>query len=83
MCNLKKKRVCLAKGGNWSKYMSGISKGVPQKLVINNLEAFMRHGVPNLGISLVDLSGQNKDGISLSPTHTCYPLIKVGPGLYC
>lgn len=45
MCNLKKKkRVCIAKGGNWSKYMSGTSKGVPQKLVINSLEAFMRHG---------------------------------------
>lgn len=57
MCNLKKKRVCIAKGGNWRKYMSGTRKGVPQKLVINSLEASMKHGVPSLGISLVDLSG--------------------------
>lgn len=73
----------IAKGGNWSKYISETSKCVPQELVINSLEAFMRHGVPTLSNSLVDLSGQSKDGISLSPTHTCYSLIRVGPGFYC
>ena len=30
----------IAKGGNWSKYISETSKGVPQELVINSLEAF-------------------------------------------
>lgn len=62
--------------------MSGTRKGVPQKLVINSLEASMKHGVLSLGISLVDSSGQSEDGISLSPIHTCYSLIKVGPRLY-
>lgn len=54
---------------------------MPQRLVINSLVAFMRHGVPSLCISPVGLNGQSKDGAPLSPTHTCYSLVRVGPGL--
>lgn len=50
------------------------------RLVINSLEAFMRHGVPSLCIPPVGLNDHSKDGAPISPTHTCYSLLGAGPG---
>lgn len=44
-----------------------------RRLIINSLEAFMRHGVPSLCILSVGLNDHSKDGAPLSATHTLFP----------